>query len=86
MQLPHPIRWKMAVLLTISLLALLPGCLAGKTRTVYVPDGKEQRTSAPTKVKKPFAQDPFGKWVQSDEDTTVPEGWYFVPPPKVAPK
>ena len=64
----------MSTLLFCALLVVL--CASGCARTVLVPDGSPMRVGRATGT---VLQRIDGEWVESGE-TTLPEGWYMVPP------
>ena len=70
-ELFKPLTW---TLLSFAALVILCGC--GCSRTVIVDDGSPMRVGRATGT---VLQRIDGEWVESGE-TTLPEGWYMVPP------
>jgi hypothetical protein len=66
-----PLTW---TLLSYAGLVIL--CACGCSRTVIVDDGSPMRVGKATGT---VLQRIDGEWVESGE-TTLPEGWYMVPP------
>ena len=66
-----PLTWML-----LSFVASVILCAYGCARTVLVPDGSPMRVGRATGT---VLQRIDGEWVESDE-TTLPEGWYMVPP------
>lgn len=64
--------------IALGLCALAIGFAGGCGRTVLVSEGSPMRAGEAVRTKVYTLVD--GKWRLSDNQVTVPEGWYIVPP------
>ena len=69
-------RFKPLTSMLLSFAALVILCACGCSRTVIVGDGSPMRVGKATGT---VLQRIDGEWVESGK-TTLPEGWYMVPP------
>lgn len=69
-----------ALCLCALALASMPGC----RRTVLVTEDSPLRVG-PGTTARVYSLQPDGRWLLSEDQVQVPEGWYLVPPSYVQP-
>lgn len=63
---------------TIAFVGLVLASVTGCTRTILVPEASPIRIGPETKARVYVREG--NEWVLGDNEVTVPEGWYLVPP------